>query len=87
MDYVKVTFRTEDAEEWTNDLLASMLGEIGFESFEETSRGIIGYCPAPAFNEEAMKQIVTELPYTQNGKYDFRLLEQQGNEYVDSLNN
>lgn len=32
-------------------------------------------------------QIVTELPYTQNGKYDFRLLEQQGNEYVDSLNN
>lgn len=32
-------------------------------------------------------QIVTELPYTQNGKYDFRLLEQQGNEYVDSLKN
>jgi long-chain acyl-CoA synthetase len=32
-------------------------------------------------------RIVTELPYTQNNKYDFRLLEQQGNEYVDSLNN
>ena len=27
-------------------------------------------------------QIVSELPYTQNGKYDFRMLEKQGNEYV-----
>ena len=32
-------------------------------------------------------QIVTELPYTQNGKYDFRLLEKQGNEFVDSQGN
>ena len=62
MEYIKVTFRTEDVEEWANDLLASMLGEVGFESFEETSRGIIGYCPAPAFDEAAMKQIVAELP-------------------------
>ena len=28
--------------------------------------------------------IVSELPYTQNGKYDFRLLEQRGKEYVES---
>lgn len=31
-------------------------------------------------------QIVDSLPYTQNGKYDFRKLETLGNEYVDSLN-
>lgn len=30
-------------------------------------------------------KIVDELPYTQNGKYDFVLLEKQGNEYVDNL--
>ena len=30
-------------------------------------------------------RIVPELPYTQNGKYDFRALEKQGNEYVDYL--
>ncbi len=29
-------------------------------------------------------RIVSELPYTQNGKYDFRLLEKQGNEFVES---
>ena len=73
MDYVKVTFRTEDAEEWANDLLASMLGEVGFESFEETSRGIIGYCPAPAFDEAAMKQIVTELPIADPSSIAYRI--------------
>lgn len=30
-------------------------------------------------------QIVESLPYTQNGKYDFRLLEEQGNELVRKL--
>lgn len=30
-------------------------------------------------------RIVDKLPYTQNGKYDFRLLEQQGNEFVDNI--
>ena len=73
MDYVKVTFRTEDAEEWANDLLASMLGEVGFESFEETSRGIIGYCPAPAFDEAAMKQIVAELPIADASMIAYRI--------------
>ena len=73
MDYVKVTFRTEDVEEWANDLLASMLGEVGFESFEETSRGIIGYCPAPAFDEAAMKQIVAELPIADASMIVYRI--------------
>lgn len=73
MEYIKVTFRTEDVEEWANDLLASMLGEIGFESFEETSRGIIGYCPAPAFDEEAMKQTVAELPIDDTSLIAYRI--------------
>lgn len=29
-------------------------------------------------------RVVTELPYTQNGKYDFRLLEKLGNEFVEN---
>lgn len=32
-------------------------------------------------------RIVSELPYTQNGKYDFRMLESAGNKYVSSLDN
>ena len=30
-------------------------------------------------------RIVDKLPYTQNGKYDFRQLEEEGNKYVDNL--
>lgn len=30
--------------------------------------------------------IVEKLPYTPNGKYDFRLLEKQGNDFVNNLN-
>lgn len=73
MEYIKVTFRTEDVEEWANDLLASMLGEVGFESFEETSRGIIGYCPAPAFDEATMKQTVAELPIADTSLIAYRI--------------
>ena len=32
-------------------------------------------------------RVVDNLPYTQNGKYDFRTLEMFGNEYVDTINN
>lgn len=30
-------------------------------------------------------RVVSSLPYTQNDKYDFRFLEEQGNQYVASL--
>lgn len=33
--------------------------------------------------EKMIDRIVSELPYTQNGKYDFRLLEVQGDEFVE----
>ena len=37
MDYKKVTFRLTDTEDFMADILAAMLGDIGFESFEESS--------------------------------------------------
>lgn len=30
-------------------------------------------------------RIVDKLPYTQNGKYDFRALEAQGNDFVNNI--
>ena len=41
-------------------------------------------CELKAYEIPKYFQIVRELPYTQNGKYDFRLLEEQGNEYVET---
>ena len=62
MDYIKVTFRLEKPEDYTADLLVAYLGEVGFESFEETTQGVIGYCPINLFEESEMKQVIAELP-------------------------
>ena len=42
------------------------------------------HCELKEYEIPKYFQIVEELPYTQNGKYDFRLLEKQGNEFVDN---
>lgn len=62
MDYKKVTFRLQDSEDFVTDLLAAALGDCGFDSFEETTQGIIAYCPAPLFDEIALKTAIDELP-------------------------
>ncbi len=62
MTYTQVTFRTDHLESFVTDLIAAYLGEIGFDSFEETARGIIGYCPFHLFSEQEMCGIITTLP-------------------------
>ncbi len=53
----------------------------------EIKNGIMDKCKRELKEYEVPKhlRIVEKLPYTPNGKYDFRLLETQGNEYVDKL--
>lgn len=53
---------------------------------ESTKQSIYAKCLSELKEYEIPKyfRIVESLPYTQNGKYDFRLLEKQGNEFVDS---
>ncbi len=53
----------------------------------EIKNGIMDKCKRELKDYEVPKhlRIVEKLPYTPNGKYDFRLLETQGNEYVDKL--
>ena len=53
---------------------------------EEVEKSICDKCVAELKDYEVPKyfRIVKSLPYTQNNKYDFRLLEKQGNEFVDS---
>lgn len=62
MNYIQVTFRTDQVEEFANDLLAAFLGEIGFDSFEENGRGLIGYCPENLFSIDEVKQVINSLP-------------------------
>jgi acyl-coenzyme A synthetase/AMP-(fatty) acid ligase len=54
---------------------------------EKTKEQLFDYCKHTLKEYEIPKYIklVKELPYTQNGKYNFRMLEELGNEYVDSV--
>ena len=56
---------------------------------EQARQQILDRCRQTLKEYEIPKyiRIVDSLPYTQNGKYDFRTLETFGNEYVDTINN
>ena len=44
------------------DLLADALGEVGFESFEETQQGLKAYIPAENFDEQCLKEVFKKIP-------------------------
>jgi ribosomal protein L11 methyltransferase len=43
------------------EVLPTMLGEIGFESFMETDEGVSAYIPYENFSEEALKELLSSL--------------------------
>ena len=52
MKYYEVEFTINPLSEDACDLLAAMAGEAGFETFEETERGIKGYVQQTLFSED-----------------------------------
>lgn len=44
------------------ELLADACGECGYESFEDTDDGIIGYIQRDAYNEELVEQAIADFP-------------------------
>ena len=77
MNYIKVTFRIANGEEYTADVLASLLGDIGFESFEETTQGIIGYCPESLFDASKIQPVIDEIPGEAQITYRSDVIEDQ----------
>lgn len=66
MKYNKINFQI-DAEgqllQDTSDVLAAMLGECGFETFEETDNGITGYIQQDVYDESAIAETVEAMPF------------------------
>ena len=44
------------------DLLPDLMGEIGFESFEDTPDGLKGYIPADLLDTNSLKQVIDTFP-------------------------
>lgn len=62
MKYFEVTFTTQPCNEIINDIISALAGEIGFESFVEWEHGVQAYIQQSLFDEESLKEMVTNFP-------------------------
>ncbi len=75
MNYYEVTFTCNPNNEISKDILASMLGEIGFESFNENENGILrGYVPENLFSEKEISEVITNFPLEVQISYTYELI-------------
>ena len=82
-----VVVEVNDIEEEHVPMAFIVLNEDVEESEAIIRESVIKKCKQDLKENEIPKyiNIVNALPYTQNGKYDFRKLEELGNKYVDSI--
>ena len=62
MKYFEFTFRTHPCTEIVTDVLAAVLGEVGFESFVECEGGLTAYIQQTLCDENAIKIAINEFP-------------------------
>ncbi|MGN0221291.1 MAG: 50S ribosomal protein L11 methyltransferase [Prevotella sp.] len=62
MKYLEVKFFIDGNDE-SADLLPSMLGDIGFEAFENSGNILKGYIQRQLFSEEQLNEIVSDFPF------------------------
>lgn len=62
MKYFEFTFNTTPCNETVNDVLAAVLGEVGFESFVECEVGLTAYIQQSFCDEAAIKSAMAEFP-------------------------
>ena len=64
MNYFELNFTYKSAieNEIINDVLASCLGEIGFESFMESENGLLGYVQDTLYDKDALDALIANFP-------------------------
>ena len=60
MKYFEFTFRTQPCTETVNDVLAAILGEVGFESFVESEGGLTAYIQQALCDENTIKDAIED---------------------------
>ena len=63
-DYIKATFTVDPVDEVQCDVLAALLCEAGFESFEQTETGVVAYAPSGDFAEEKVAEALRGFEFT-----------------------
>jgi ribosomal protein L11 methyltransferase len=70
MNYVKVNLHI-DSEDFIKDILVYNLSEIGFDSFEQTSMGVVAYCAEDIFDENYLREVINNEWF--KGKIKYRI--------------
>jgi ribosomal protein L11 methyltransferase len=63
MEYLELDFLIPGMLDYQRDILINALGEIGFDTFEETRQGFKSYIPGENFNEDLLTNHLA--PYLQ----------------------
>lgn len=61
MDYIKVSFTFQEIEAYQQDILIAELGDIGFDTFEDTEQGFDAFIVAENFDEENLKEVLSNI--------------------------
>ena len=62
MTYIRTEFQLTPSAEWACEYLAALLEEQGYEGFEYTAGGLIGYVLEELYNEETLQQVTAAFP-------------------------
>ena len=63
MKYFEVEFTISPYSADACDLLAALAGNAGFETFEETETGLLGYVQQSLFSEAALQESIADFPF------------------------
>ena len=63
MRYFEVKFILSPYSTDASDVLSAMAGEVGFESFEETADGLLGYVQQSLFSSDALQEVLADFPF------------------------
>ncbi len=69
MDYKELVFELNSEKSYQKDILIALLGEIDYDTFEETKKGFNAYIIETSFNEDLLNE--TLLPYKEEFKFKY----------------
>ena len=75
MDYIEVKLTCVPNNEAINNVLASVLGEIGFDSFVEHENGTLAYVVKNIYDAEALSQVIADFPLDTAISYEVKEIE------------
>lgn len=77
MNYYEVLFTTITTEDYQQDLLINALGDIGFDTFEETDLGFKAYIPETDFNQQQLDEALEAYRHMFTFSYEVALIPQK----------